>query len=353
MSGSFRSIAALDEPERLAAFRRFLRVGLALILLSCGVGALAQADEDPPDPQIVANLREQLRIAQRTQAEQMREIRSLRSEIDRFRQENERLEAELNQAPTLLAELHHLQSERAALQSRLTAAEGSLEKLRLEFQEREQQGVIENRASKSKADHLQRQLDAAKVALAQATEEQDRLRQVLLEEKGRRSPEVTERPDPPEEVEEVEEVEVEDPFTVQREIAPPVEVIDVSANRRFLLLSGAGVPGLKEGYALLLSRKGEPLVEVEILRVDEAGLSLAQVTRTVRNASPVQEGDLLSVGLRGSVGTPGDKFATDSVRPEPVEGRILALPVILREPQDDRGNTGGEFIAGRTSEEPR
>lgn len=259
-------------------------------------GAQGELQETPEE----ANLREQLKIAQKSQAEQLREIRNLRAEASRLQEENSKLDEELKEAHAAGAKQRGLEREREDLEGKLTQAQADLQRLKDQSDEREQSLRIENRSLQSQVDRLENELGSAQKTHADLLEERSRLRE-QLESKSLPSKEFTDKPI------QADESRI-DPFEpMLPSPAEPggswvpvsdvswVELLEVGAGQDVLVFSIARAPWVTPGSELLILKGDRPIGEMEVSRVDPTGLAMAYLTRKLEGGEPLQSGQILSV----------------------------------------------------------
>lgn len=273
---------------------------LCLAGLAAPLTDLVVAEEFLQELPEETNLREQLRIAQKAQAEQLREIRNLRAEVDRLQEENARLEVPLEEARGVQSKQRELEREREDLQGKLTQAQADLQRLKDQSDEREQSLQIENQSLQSQVDRLENELESAQKTHADLLEERSRLRE-QLESQNLPSKEFTDKPIRPDESQ-------MDPFEpMLPNLAGPggswvpvsdvswVEILEVGAGQDVLVFSIARAPWVTPGSELLILKGDRPIGEMEVSQVDPAGLAMAYLTRKLEGGEPLQSGQILSV----------------------------------------------------------
>lgn len=273
----------------------------------CAESTEAQLQTEYRQAQLdLENLQEQLKIAQKTQAEQVKEIRILRLETSRLNEKSAGLELDLEQARTAGAQVRRLQAERMELQQQMDGLQSELDKVRRQLEEREGGFAIDRRASETQLSRLQ--------------QEKQRLEEELQRERAGsadgiatqgQQPAATPSAPVPVEVAAGNHVPAPaasgpesavptpaPPVIGEREFVSPrptqVVVQRLNESRDFFVLSLEGIPGAKEGSVLILSSEEQPVAEVELGSLDKTGLAMAYVTRTLKDLSWIQEGTALS-----------------------------------------------------------
>ena len=271
--------------------------------------------------QNLADLQEQLKIGQRVQAEQMKELRTLRDQVARQREQLAALEQDRDHMKSALSEgeeqMNKFQSERTSLRRELADAQGGIQQFRLQSQGREEELSTESRGAKLELERLQRDLQVAQTAYEQALREREtqksgyeerilklnadlrdreqalrQLRDQLVKPGTPQAP-IVQEPEPQISAQTPDLKPVKAPEIPAQVSA--VKVYRVEEQLGFLVLSLEGESGwAKASSALVLSAGDKPVAEVELGDVDSAGLAMAYITRRANPNLPIRKGDFLS-----------------------------------------------------------
>ena len=213
----------------------------------------------------MANLQEQLRIAQQTQGDQANEIGLLRAEVERLKEKNSALNVELEAARKTQALLQALQAERDQLQSRLEEAK-----------ERKQVLEIATRSAQAQEERLKQDLASAKATLLKTSAQPSSPPEALPQETASApAPEAAAEEDPLLSSQEADRKPDSRP-------AGRAVIQRVSTARDFFVASLHHLPQAEEGTALILSQGDQPLAEVEVSSLNASGLAVLFVTRALQ-----------------------------------------------------------------------
>lgn len=274
----------------------------------CAESTEAQLQAEYRQAQLdLENLQEQLRIAQRTQADQVKEIRILRLETSRLNEKSAALELDLEQARAAGAQVRQLQAERMEMQQQMDGLQSELDRVRRQLEEREQGFAIDRQASEAQHSRLQQekqrldeelQRERAQSADGIATQGQQPVAMPSAPVPAPVEPVGNTASAPASSGLESAMPEPAPAAIGEREFVSPrpaqVVVQRLNESRDFFVLSMEGIPGVKEGSVLILSSEDQPVAEVELGSLDKTGLAMAYVTRALKDLSWIQEGTALS-----------------------------------------------------------
>jgi len=270
------------------------------------------------------SLKEQLRIADRIQSEQTKELRSLRAELGRLGEHLTAAESERDQAKAALdereARLSQLQSEWGDLRREFSDAQIELQRRSLGFQENEQMFIVERQGYKSKLDRLQRDFNRLQEDYRRVNQDLDlsgrsredlaRLQKELERERAQATRLKADLRDREQVLEELSK-QVEPLGLLPQEgaglISPlpltgarlssisAIKITRVNESQAFIFFSMKGPGQVIAGSSYLLSSGDQLVAEVEVADVDRSGLAMGYILRKLTPTWVIQNGDYLSI----------------------------------------------------------